>query len=196
MRRSRNPFPGVAVVRDRHGKRRYRLRRQINGRSVDTYLAGEYGGAEFRMAYEAAISAARESTARRSAPGTLAYLITAYLDSTAFRNLAADTRRSKRYRLDWLREAVGPGKYATMEPHHAEALMQKKGGPNAANRLKADLAQLYRYAAKRFRLHRPEPGGVGGQLQSQTRRLPYVDGNRDPDLPGCTPYWNQSALGV
>ena len=28
--------------------------------------------------------------------------------------------------------------------------MAKKGGPNAANRLKKDLAQLFRFAEKRF----------------------------------------------
>ena len=165
MRRRRNPFPGVAVVEDRHGKRRYRLRRQVNGRSVDTYLPGEYGGAEFRMAYEAAISAARRSTARRSAPGTLAYLTTAYLDSTAFRNLSDATRHSKRYRLDWIRETIGQGRYANLEPRHVEALMQKKGGPNAANRLKADLAQLFRFAAKRFGYTGPNPAELADSFK-------------------------------
>ena len=66
----------------------------------------------------------------------------------------------KRARLDWIREAIGPGRYATMEPRHVEALMSKKGGPNAANRLKKDLAQLYRFAAKRFNYTGPNPAAL------------------------------------
>ncbi len=164
-RRLRNPFPGVTVVEDRHGKSRYRLRRVVKGRSVDTYLPNPYASPAFRAAYDEAIEGARVATTRRAQPGTLAYLITSYLDSTAFRNLAADTRRSKRYRLDWLREAVGQGRYASMEPRHVEALMQKKGGPAAGNRLKADLAQLYRYAAKRFGYTGPNPAALADGLK-------------------------------
>ncbi len=37
-----------------------------------------------------------------------------------------------------------------MAPRHVKGLMAKKGGPNAANRLKKDLAQPFRFAAKRF----------------------------------------------
>ena len=149
MRRRHNPFPGVATVEDRHGKRRHRLRRIINGRPVDVYLPGPYGSPAFRAAYDEAVEGARVAT-RRHAPGTVGYLATAYLDSTAFRNLSPATKMAKRSRLDWIREAIGQGRYAMLEPRHVEALMAKKGGPNAANRLKKDLAQLFRFAAKRF----------------------------------------------
>ena len=167
MRRRHNPFPGVATVEDRHGKRRHRLRRIINGRPVDAYLPGPYGSPAFRAAYDEAIENARVATTRqtRVQPGTFRYLINHYLDSAAFRNLANDTRRSKRYRLDWLRESIGLGKYATMEPHHVEALMAKKGGPNAGNRLKTDLAQLYRYAAKRFGYNGPNPANLADSFK-------------------------------
>ena len=190
MRRRRNPFPGVASVEDRHGKRRYRLRRIIKGCKVDAYLPGPYGSPAFRAAYDEAIEGARVAT-RRSAPGTLAYLITAYLDSTGFRNLADDTRRSKRYRLDWLRDAIGSGRYSDMKPHHVEALMQKKGGPAASNRLKADVAQLYRFAVKRFDYTGPNPAELaesfkvkpGGyhtfsETEIQTYRAAHPTGTR------------------
>ena len=190
MRRRRNPFPGVASVEDRHGKRRYRLRRIIKGCKVDAYLPGPYGSPAFRAAYDEAVEGARIAT-RRSAPGTLAYLITAYLDSTGFRNLADDTRRSKRYRLDWLRDAIGSGRYSDMKPHHVEALMQKKGGPAASNRLKADVAQLYRFAVKRFDYTGPNPAELaesfkvkpGGyhtfsETEIQTYRAAHPTGTR------------------
>ncbi len=147
--RRRNPFPGVSVATDRHGKRRFRLRRTIKGRSIDCYLPGPYASPEFRAAYEQAVEGARVAT-RRAQPGTFAHLIQSYLGSAAYRSLAASTRADVRGRLDWIREAIGQGRYAKMEPRHVAALMERKGGPAAANRLRKDLGQLYRFAAKRF----------------------------------------------
>ena len=149
MKRRKNPFPGVNTVEDRHGKLRYRLRRTIRGRTIDTYLPGPYGSPEFRAAYEQAIEGARG--ARLGAkPGTMRYLVAAYREAPAFRNLSATTRRDKAWRLDWICEAIGDGRYAAMQPRHIEALMAKKGGPAAANRLRKELSQLFRFAAKRY----------------------------------------------
>lgn len=147
--RRRNPFPGVTTVADRHGKLRHRLRRTVNGRKVDVYLPGGFGSTEFRAAYEEACEGARLA-GRKAQPGSVAYLIEAYLGSVAYQNLAPVTRANKRGRLDWIKEAIGAARYAKMEPRHVEALMGKKGGPVAANRLKKDLGQLFRFAAKRF----------------------------------------------
>ena len=154
--RYRSEFPGVTVVRDRHGKLRYRLRRTIKGRRIDAYLPGVIGSTEFRAAYEEACEGGRVA-GRRAPPGTIAYLIEAYLDSTAFRNLAPTTRTDKRPRLDWIRAAIGDGRYARMQPRQVEALMAKKGGPEASNRLKKDLAQLFRFVAKHFAFNSPNP---------------------------------------
>ena len=109
------------------------------------------GSPEFRAAYEEAIEGARVATLRAQ-PGTVGYLVAAYLDSAAFRNLAPSTRAAKHKRLDWIRQAVGEGRYAAMKPGHVERLMEKKGGPVAANRLKKDLGQLFALAAKRYGL--------------------------------------------
>ena len=59
MIRRRNPFPGVTVVKDRHGKLRYRLRRTIKSRKVDCYLPGVIGSTEFRAAYDEATEGVR-----------------------------------------------------------------------------------------------------------------------------------------
>ena len=157
--RYRNEFRGVSVVGDRHGRLRYRLRRTLKGRKVDSYLPGVIGSTEFRAAYEAAIDGARVTT-RRAQPGTFSHLIEAYLDSAAFRNLAPTTRSDKRPRLDWIRTAIGDARYARMQPRQVEALMTKKGGPEASNRLKKDLAQLFRFAAKHFAFSRPNPAAL------------------------------------
>ena len=62
-----------------------------------------------------------------------------------------------RGRLDWIKQAIGQGKYAKMEARHVAMLMERKGGPAAANRLRKDLGQLYRFAAKRFLLIHESP---------------------------------------
>ncbi len=110
---------------------------------------GAYGSTEFRAAYESVVEGARV-TAPRAQAGTISYLIEAYLASSAYRNLATSTRADTRGRLDWIKGAIGAGRYADMQPRHIESLMLKKGGPAAANRIRKDLAQLFKFAAKRF----------------------------------------------
>ncbi|MCY4396336.1 MAG: tyrosine-type recombinase/integrase [Rhodospirillaceae bacterium] len=152
----RNPYPGVAEVRDRHGKPRLRLRRTINGVKIDVYLPSPRGSAEFRESYEQEIDKAL-ACSPQAAPGTFAFLISTYLRTAAYRNLAESTRTTKRQRLDWIRENIGQGRYATMQPRHIETLMERKGGPEAANRLRKDLRQLFDFAAKRFGFKEPNP---------------------------------------
>lgn len=147
MKRRKNPFPGVNTVEDRHGKLRHRLRRTIRGRTVDTYLPGAFGSTEFRQAYEEAIEGTRVATLRAK-PGTLSYLIASYLESSGYRNLSMATFRDKARRLDWIREAIGKARLSEIQPRHVEKLMAKKGGLVAGNRLKKDLGQLFRFAAK------------------------------------------------
>ena len=159
MKRRRNPFPGVSTGPDRHGKLRHRLKRTIRGRKVNCYLPGPYGEVEFRRAYEAAIEGVR-TAGRRAQAGTISYLVDGYLSSAAFRNLAQSTKASKRFRLDWIREAIGGAKYAKIEPRHVAALMDKKGGPAAANRLRKDLGQLYRFAGKLLGYAGPNPAAL------------------------------------
>ena len=57
--RYRKEFAGVTVVRDRHGKLRYRLRRTIKGRRIDAYLPGVIGSTEFRAAFDEATEGVR-----------------------------------------------------------------------------------------------------------------------------------------
>ena len=159
MKRRRNPFPGVSTGPDRHGKLRHRLKRTGNGRKVDCYLPGPYGSTEFRQAYEEACEGVRLA-GRRAPAGTLAYLIVSYLGSKSYLRLADSTRRDVRGRLDWIRDAIGGAKYAKIEPRHVAALMEKKGGPAAANRLRKDLGQLYRFAGARLGYRGPNPAAL------------------------------------
>ena len=51
-------------------------------------------------------------------------------------------------------------RYAGLKARHVEALMEKKGGPEAANRLKKDLGQLFPFAAKRYGFAGQNPASV------------------------------------
>ena len=157
--RYRKEFRGVTVIKDRHGKLRYRLRRTVKGRTVDCYLAGIIGSTEFRAAYHEATEGVRVA-GRRAQPGTIGYLVTQFLASAAYRGLADSTRRDMRGRLDWIRDAIGGAKYARLEPRHVAALMERKGGPSAANRLRKDLGQLYRFAGARLGYRGPNPAAL------------------------------------
>ena len=159
MKPRRSPFKGVTVIEDRHGRLRFRLRHTIRGKRLDCYLPGPFGGPAFVQAYEDAMQGVRIAT-RRAQPGTVGYLIATYLETAAFRNLSATTRRDKARRLDWIREAIGAGRYSALKPRHVEALMAKKGGLVAGNRVKKDLAQLFRFGAKMYGHAGPNPAAL------------------------------------
>jgi integrase len=148
MKRRRNPFPGVTRITDRHGKVRWRLRK--NG--VDTYLPGPYGSAEFRVAYETAIEAG-PIRSKSAARGTLAWLIETYLESPKFRGMAASSRYSQRRQFDWLRGIAGDLPFARFEVRHVEAIMAKKEGPHAANSAAKRLSSLFAYAQRMGLVH-------------------------------------------
>jgi integrase len=160
----RNPFPGVTTKPDRHGKLRHRLRKTVGGRKVDAYLPGVYGSTEFRAAYEVAIQG-EQVTCPRSKSGTMAFLIEAEFASMAFHGLADLTRSSKRGRLDWIKKAIGDARFDALQTHHIERLMEKKGGPTAANRLRKDLSQLFRFAAKRYGFRGQNPAILAEPLK-------------------------------
>lgn len=140
---------GVAIVHDRHGKPRWRMRRTIKGKRIDVYLPGPYGGADFVAAYEAALEGAR-GTKQRAKAGTIAQLVETYKGSTKFRDLKPRTKNVKLRRLDRIVAVIGEAQYARMKPHHVEALMAKAKGPTAANQIKKDLSQLFDVAVKNF----------------------------------------------
>ncbi len=169
----RNPFPGVTRAPDRHGKVRWRFRR----RGFTCYLPGLYGSVAFRAAYEAALKGARpdgRTLAPVAAPGSFEALIRAYLSSPRFMSLAAITRRQLAADMDWLRTEIGDLPVRSFEPRHVEALMSKRAGPTAANRVKIRLSTLFNYAGSGGR----QPGPRCEGSAAQERRVPDLDGGR------------------
>ena len=145
MPRRRNPYPGVTRVTDRHGKVRWRFRRK----GFSAYLPGPYGSAEFRAAYEAAVNECRTPAPTARFPhGSLGWLITHYLDSPRHKQKAPITRKTLRNQLDWLRDVAGDLPVTGFRGRHVEALMAKKDGPAAQNRVRKNLSMLFNYAIR------------------------------------------------
>lgn len=145
MTRRKKPYPGVSRAIDRHGKVRWRFRRK----GFSCYLTGPYGSAEFHAAYEAAIEEVRTPASYSTAPhGSLAWLIEHYLRSPKHKNKSEATRRVLHRELDWLRSTAGDLPVARFRVRHIEALMAKKPGPAAANKVRKNLSMLFTYAIK------------------------------------------------
>lgn len=145
MRRPKNPFPGVTRTVDRHGKIRWRFRKQ----GFSTYLKDDYNSAEFRAAYEAALAGAKCVKVANAAPGTLKWLCEQYLRSPRYQDLADSSKRVLRREFDWLMDQAGNLPFAKFETKHVEALMMKKEGPSASNKVKKNLSLLFNFAIRR-----------------------------------------------
>ncbi|EYD76776.1 Mobile element protein [Rubellimicrobium mesophilum DSM 19309] len=166
MKRKHNPFPGVSRVTDRHGRVRFRFRRK----GFDTYLPGSYASAEFRAAYEAAVTGAKTPIRSKAALGTFGWLIEFYLASGRFKDLSEQARRVFRHELDWIRREIGDLPFARFGVRHVEALMSKKEGPAAANRVKKNLSILFNFAIKH------EMGITANPARHAERRKQNPDG--------------------
>lgn len=106
---------------DRHGKPRWRLRKQLNGQKIDTYLPGPYGSPAFRQAYEAAIEGAQLPIVRTSAVrGSLSWLIENYLRSPRYKNLSNQRRDVLRRELDWIRKTIGECQICRLQTRHTK----------------------------------------------------------------------------
>ena len=176
MVRKHDPFPGVKLAVDRHGQRRWRLRRRIKGRKIDTYIHGVYASAQFRAEYEAAISPAPSVPKTAGANGTFDHVISAYRGNLKFRNLAQSTRYAKGKRLDAICALIGPAHMADLLPHQIENMMDRKGGPDAANRLLKELSELYTVARKKLGLDLNDPTIGVDSRKTRDGRLSYLDG--------------------
>lgn len=144
--RRRNPFPGVTRTTDRHGKVRFRFRKK----GFSCYLPGPYGSEEFRTAYEAAVSGIQTTGKRSGAKvGTLRWVGEHYLRSPKYLERTAASKRVLRREMDWLFERAGDLPIDRFEVRHVEALMSKKTGPAAANKVKKNMSILFNFAIKK-----------------------------------------------
>jgi integrase len=146
IKKKKNPFPGVTCIFDRHGRRRYRFRK--NGAS--RYLHGEYGSKEFRLEYECAISQSAKLTKVISVYKKYhtSWLIEAYLKSSEYKANREVTRLTKRREMEWIKNLVGDLDFRAMKRNHVEKMMAKKDGATAANKVKKNITILFNFAKR------------------------------------------------
>lgn len=72
-----------------------------------------------------------------------------YLNSPKFADLADSTRRTRRQELDWLCGVAGKCHVEDLGVRHVEAIMAKKDGPSAANKVRKNLRTIINYGTKK-----------------------------------------------
>jgi integrase len=165
---AKKPFPGVTRAVDRHGAVRWRLRRTVKGRKVDTYLTGAFGSVDFRAGYEAAINPTLAAAKTAGPVGTFNHIVGAYRAHLKFKGLAESTRYAKGKRLDAICALIGQAFLSDLQPHQVERMMDMKGGPAAANRLVKDLSELFTFARKKLGVTVTDPtAGVDARKQRE-----------------------------
>jgi hypothetical protein len=107
-----------------HGRPYYYFRKPGCGR---VKLPGLPGSEPFMVAYRAALTADAPPSdigAKRNAPGTVAALVAAYASSDTFRDLAAETRRSRWAILRRFGDEHGAKRVALLKREHVEAMLR------------------------------------------------------------------------
>jgi integrase len=136
-----------AWVDARDGRAYYYLRRRGFPRAR---LPGLPWSPSFMAAYEAALTGPRNAIgAGRSKPGSVTFVVAAYLDSqTFFASKSAGTQRMRRGILERFRAAYGDRPFALLPPEWIEALLDAKP-PHAARSWLVTLRSLCLFALKR-----------------------------------------------
>lgn len=138
-------IPYVSSRPDQHGKVRHRFRK--NG--FTTYITEEKGSAEFRAVYQQLLEGCKKPVVKRTLPkGTMGWLIEHYLASSRHAGKAEGTRNTLRNELDWLKRVAGELPLSSFRGKHVEALMDKKEGPAAKNKVRKNMSMLFNYAIR------------------------------------------------
>lgn len=146
---------------DRHKKRKRMYFRRAGKR---VRLRSEPGTPEFDEEYRAALlGLARDNKQPRLMPpagGSLAWLVSKYVESTTFKRLAKDTRNPRRNILSRICEKHGSKPFAQMEDRHVRMIRDEKAEtPGAANNRVRTLRHLFKWAIEEgLSRHNPAAG--------------------------------------
>jgi integrase len=133
---------------DRHGKPRHYFRRK-GFKQVP--LPEPPGSLEFNEAYQSALEGAVriEIGTNRIAVGSVGALVSAYLNSIGFKNLATETQRSLRNILERFREEHDDKRVATLQREHVQKMVNSKADtPSAARNFLKALRALMTFAVE------------------------------------------------
>jgi integrase len=146
MTRIRLPY--IHEFTDRHGKPWHYFRR---AGFKQVRLPEPPGSPEFNEAYQSALAGAAciEIGATRSAAGSVGALVSAYLNSVGFIDLAAETQRSRRGILERLRDEHGNKRVTMLQREHVQKMVNTRAGtPSAARNFLNTLRVLMTFAVE------------------------------------------------
>lgn len=143
-------YPGVSHYRDRHGKLRWRYRK--DGFTVN--LGTTYGSPDFIRRYTAAQAGERLPSSggapvgvSQAPSGSLSRVIESWYQSPDFKRLAPITSRNHRHIAEKLRMQYGDSMVSDLTLANVKALMaQKAETPSAANNLLKTLRPILDHA--------------------------------------------------
>lgn len=146
MSKSLKKYPRASAYIDRHGKRRWRHRK--NGKSVE--LGREYDTSEFRQRYKAAEAGKPLEKSLLQVPSkSISALIAHYYATSDFQNLSSSTKAVYRGILEEFRNNYGNLSALSISRRHIKAiLMQKANTPFAAKKLRLRLKALFQEATE------------------------------------------------
>jgi integrase len=135
-------YPFVTSFRDRHGKVRYRFRRQ--GYPAH-YFKAPFGTKAFEREYAACLEAEKPAIgADRIHPGSVSDVIARYYSDTAFQDLKPVTQKVYRGVLERFRSAFGDDPMIRFDAERIQRVMNAmRDKPHAAARLRKLLTQLF-----------------------------------------------------
>lgn len=137
----------ASEFRDRHGRKRIRLRR-TGWRT--TYIQTKPGSVEFTQDYKTWEESGQVAPgSSRIVPGTFDDLIVRFYNSRKWREIAESTREQYRGQLERFRAKHGHRPVKTVETRHFDRIFDDMDStPSAANNLRKRLKQLMNYAIK------------------------------------------------
>jgi integrase/recombinase XerD len=144
------PLKYVVKDVDRHGNRRFYVRRRGNGlKAVKIRLPGEPGSKEFMDAYGAALTNSSSQKIRKPEAGSFGFVCQKYYSSATFSVLSKSTKTWRRRVLDEICNDHGDKPISLMKSKHILDLRDdKKDMPGASFvRLKA-LKALFSFAVE------------------------------------------------
>jgi integrase len=140
---------------DRHGKARFYFRR---AGFKPKPLPGLPGSAQFMAAYQDAFqepSRPRQIGSGRTKPGSINALIVLYYESTAWKDLAADTQKTRRRIIEKFRIEHGDKRVALLEREHIQGILNTIEKPTAKRHWLKAIRGLVRSAVPSMRKDDP-----------------------------------------
>jgi integrase len=128
----------------RHGRPLWYVR---VGKGARTRIRAEYGSPQFDIEYQAAVTGAPRPQRGKAAPGSLAWLVERYRETTAWMDLSVATRRNREIHFREIIKTAGNVSYRAITNAHVVAGRERRAAtPSWARKYLDAMRGLFRWA--------------------------------------------------